>query len=207
MAATRLIVGLGNPGPKYEGTRHNVGFDAIDRIAEKTGISGSDKNLLGRGLDRFRSSGLYEVEDGKYRGHPIVLAKPSTFMNRSGAAVTKLKGRYALDNQDILVIVDDIYLDLGMLRIRDSGGSGGHNGLDDIIDALDSDNFPRMRIGVGSSFRRGRQADYVLEPFSDDERPVVDEVIDRAADAALTFVAEGVVTAMNRFNKRKGGSP
>ena len=206
MAGTRLIVGLGNPGPEYERTRHNVGFETISRIAEKTGISSTDENIVQRALDKIKGSGLYDSVEGRFRGHSVVLAKPKTFMNRSGAAVAKLKGRFGLDTQDILVIVDDIYLDVGSLRVRPAGGSGGHNGLEDIIDALDSDNFPRMRIGVGSSFRPGRQADYVLEPFSDDERSVVDDVIDTAADAALTFVTDGVVTTMNRYNKRMGGS-
>ncbi|HEX9660158.1 MAG TPA: aminoacyl-tRNA hydrolase [Rhodothermales bacterium] len=202
MAGTRLIVGLGNPGPEYERTRHNVGFEAVDRIAEKAGLSTTDEGIVRRAVDRIRGSGLYDATSGRYRGRTVVLAKPKTFMNRSGAAVEKLKGRFGVDNQDILVVVDDIYLDIGTLRIRGSGGSGGHNGVEDIIDALDSDNFPRMRIGVGSSFRRGRQADYVLEAFSDEERPMVDDVIDTAAQAALTWVTDGVVTTMNRFNKR-----
>lgn len=202
MAGTRLIVGLGNPGPEYERTRHNVGFEAVDRIAEKAGLSTTDEGIVRRAVDRIRGSGLYDATSGRYRGRTVVLAKPKTFMNRSGAAVEKLKGRFGVDNQDILVVVDDIYLDIGTLRIRASGGSGGHNGVEDIIDALDSDNFPRMRIGVGSSFRRGRQADYVLEAFSDEERPMVDDVIDTAAQAALTWVTDGVVTTMNRFNKR-----
>jgi len=205
MAGTRLIVGLGNPGSKYAGSRHNVGFDAVDRIADRAGLS-LHENVLHRTVHRITGSSLYDASAGKYRGHPIVLAKPKAFMNRSGSAVRKMKGRYRVDDQDILVIVDDIYLDVGTLRIRASGGSGGHNGVQDIIDELDSDNFPRMRIGVGSSFRRGRQAEYVLEPFSEEERPLVDEAIERAADAALTFVTDGVVTAMNRFNKRNGGS-
>jgi len=204
MSATRLIVGLGNPGPEYEGTRHNVGFDAIDRIAARAGFTPDHKGALRRGVEQVRSSGLYDAESGKYRGRHVVLAKPKTYMNRSGSAVSKLKGRYAVDNEDILVIFDDLYLDVGTLRIRRSGGSGGHNGLEDIIDTLDSLDFPRMRIGVGGSFGRGQQADFVLDRFSDDERPAVDAVIDLAADAALTFVTDGVVTAMNRFNKRKG---
>jgi len=205
MAGTRLIVGLGNPGPKYAGSRHNVGFDTIDRIADKIGLP-MDESALLRAVHRLTGSGLYHAAKGKHRGRSIVLAKPTAFMNRSGAAVKKMKGRYGVDDRDILVVVDDIYLDIGTLRIRPSGGSGGHNGVQDIIDELDSDNFPRIRIGVGGSFRRGRQAEYVLESFSGDERPVVDEMIDQAADAALTFVTEGVVTAMNRFNQRKGGS-
>ncbi|HEY5565417.1 MAG TPA: aminoacyl-tRNA hydrolase [Rhodothermia bacterium] len=202
MAGTRLIVGLGNPGPEYERTRHNVGFEAVDRIAEKAGLSATDEGIVRRAVDRIRGSGLYDATSGRYRGRTVVLAKPKTFMNRSGAAVEKLKGRFGVESQDILVVLDDIYLDIGTLRIRASGGSGGHNGLEDIIDALDSDNFPRMRIGVGSSFRRGRQADYVLEAFTGEERPVVDDVIDTAAEAALTWVTGGVVTTMNRFNKR-----
>lgn len=206
MAGLRLIVGLGNPGPEYAGTRHNVGFETIDRIAEKTGVSAEREGLLKRAAQRIKASGMYEAVDGKFRGRPIALAKPTTFMNRSGAAVSRLMGRYGVEKDDVLVVLDDIYLDVGALRIRQSGGSGGHNGLQDVIDSLGTDAFPRIRIGVGSGFRRGRQADYVLEPFDDDERPAVDDVVDQAADAALTFVTDGIVVAMNRFNKRGGGS-
>lgn len=198
----RLIVGLGNPGPDYKGSRHNIGFTVLDRVAERIRTSFDDGGLVHKTLVRVKSGGLYVTATGRHRGHPITLAKPMTFMNRSGPAVLRLRNRLGIENQDLLVVLDDIYLDLGMLRLRSGGGSGGHNGLQDIIDALDSDNFPRMRIGVGSTFSRGRQAEFVLAPFEDDEKSLVDETVNAACDAALTFVTEGIVTAMNRYNKR-----
>lgn len=198
----RLIVGLGNPGPDYAGTRHNIGFIVVDRVAEKTGVRFDETGVLQKALDRMKSAGLYMTTTARYRGRPVTLAKPLTFMNRSGDAVVRLKKRLGIDNQDLLVVVDDIYLGLGTIRLKSRGGSGGHNGLDSIIDRLDSENFPRMRIGVGGTFTRGRQARYVLAPFDDDEKPLVKEVVDAACDAALTFLTEGIVTAMNRYNKR-----
>ena len=198
----RLIVGLGNPGPDYYNSRHNIGFAVIDRIAEKTRTAFDESGLVQKALDRMKSAGLYLTASGRYRGRPVTLAKPLTFMNRSGEAVLRLKNRLKLDDQDILVVVDDIYLDLGMIRLRSRGGSGGHNGLQDIVDSLDSDNFPRMRIGVGSTFSRGQQARFVLAPFETDEKPLAEEIVGLACDAALTFIAEGIVPAMNRYNKR-----
>jgi len=183
----RIIVGLGNPGLKYEGTRHNVGFEVIDAIAEKTGAD-------------FKQKGQSILAWTRFRGRPLGLAMPQTFMNRSGLAVEELLRKNRLDPADILVIVDDIHLPPGKLRIREKGGTGGHNGLDDIIDWLDSNAFPRMRIGIGSDFGRGQQADYVLDQFSDEERDLVGPVIERARDAALAFVTDGIVTSMNRFN-------
>jgi PTH1 family peptidyl-tRNA hydrolase len=198
----RLIVGLGNPSSEYDGSRHNIGFVVVDRIAEKTKAAFDESGMIQKALDRMKSAGLYMTASGRYRGRPVTLAKPLTFMNRSGEAVLRLKTRFGLDDQDILVVVDDIYLDLGILRLKSRGGSGGHNGLQDIIDRLGSDNFPRMRIGVGSTFSRGQQARFVLAPFEDDERILADETVGMACEAALTFVTEGIVTAMNRYNKR-----
>ena len=198
----RLIVGLGNPGSDYDGSRHNIGFAVVDHIADKTNAIFDESGSIKKALDRMRSAGLYMATDAKYRGRPLTLAKPLTFMNRSGEAVNRLKNRYSLSNQDILIVVDDIYLDLGTLRIKSRGGSGGHNGLQDIIDALDSDNFPRIRIGVGSTFSRGRQAEFVLTPFEPDEEPLADDMVKQASDAALTFVTDGIVSAMNRYNKK-----
>ncbi len=198
----RLIVGLGNPAPDYDGSRHNIGFAVVDRVAEKTRTAFDESGMIQKALDRMKSAGLYVTASGRFRGRPVTLAKPLTFMNRSGEAVLRLKNRLGLDDQDILVVVDDIYLDLGNLRLRSRGGSGGHNGLQDIIDRMDSDNFPRMRIGVGSTFSRGRQARFVLAPFENGEKTLAEEIVDTACDAALTFVTEGIVAAMNRYNKR-----
>ncbi|MEX0747158.1 MAG: aminoacyl-tRNA hydrolase [Rhodothermales bacterium] len=185
----RLIIGLGNPGPEYERTRHNIGFQVADALAEKARITFT------------RERGDVLLGWGRIRGYSFGLAKPQTFMNRSGKAVLTLVQRHGLETQEMLVVVDDINLPPGTIRIRPRGSAGGHNGLQDIIDALATDDFPRLRFGIGSDFSPGRQAEYVLSPFSDEERPLVEEALLRARDAALTFVSDGVVTAMNRFNK------
>lgn len=190
MANNRLIIGLGNPGAEYEDTRHNVGFMVVDALAEKARIDGFAHD--GR-ADAF-------IAEGRVRGRSITLAKPLRYMNRSGATVKNLVRRFTLSTQDILVIVDDINLEPGKLRLRKGGSAGGHNGTQDIIDALGTDNFPRLRIGIGNDFARGRQSDYVLSPFSADEQPLIEEVIATARDAAITFVTDGITTAMNRFN-------
>lgn len=184
----RLIVGLGNPGPQYENTRHNIGFMVADAVAEFAGIT--YKHERGNVLLGW----------GRIRSYPVGVAKPLAFMNRSGSSVRNLLLRYRLELQDMLVVVDDINLPTGKLRLRARGSAGGHNGMQDIIDHLGSDDFPRLRIGIGSEFERGKQADYVLSPFAQDELPVVDEAIVRARDAVVTYVTEGIETAMNRFN-------
>jgi peptidyl-tRNA hydrolase, PTH1 family len=187
-SSIRLIVGLGNPGPEYEANRHNVGYRVADAVAERTRIE-------------LRRKGQSMVGWGKWRGRPLGVARPLTFMNRSGSAVAELVRKRGLSPEDILIVVDDLNLDVGRLRIRGSGGTGGHNGLQDILDELDSDAFARIRIGVGSDFPRGRQADYVLSDFSEDELKLIEPVTERATEAALTFVSDGLTTAMNRFSK------
>lgn len=184
----RLIVGLGNPGPDYEETRHNVGFMVADAVAEMARISYEHERgdvLLGW---------------GRIRSYPVGVAKPLVFMNRSGQSVRTLLQRHNLEMQEMLVIVDDVNLPPGKLRLRPNGSAGGHNGVQDIIDRLGRDDFPRLRIGIGGDFARGQQADYVLSPFTSEERPIIDEAIIRAKEAVVTFVTEGVTTAMNRFN-------
>lgn len=186
-SSKRLIIGLGNPGPEYEDTRHNIGFWVIDVLAERLRLN-------------FKKKGQSEITWGKWKGHPVGLSKPVTFMNRSGLAVEELMRKNTLSPEDILVIVDDINLELGRVRIRERGGPGGHNGLEDIIDWIDSNQFPRIRMGIGSDFERGRQADYVLSSFNEDEMPVVQEMVAKARDAALTFLSDGIVVTMNRFS-------
>lgn len=188
--AQRLIVGLGNPGPDYEATRHNAGFLVADAVARKVGLAFED----GRGP--------FVIAAGSYRGVPLAVAKPMDFMNRSGTAVRKLLGQLGLEPDDALVVYDDLSLELGQIRLRGKGGAGGHNGVQDVIDRLNSANFPRLRIGIGSSFPRGGQVAYVLAPFDEDERPVIEEAVEAAAEAALTFVREGLVPAMNRYNRK-----
>ena len=185
----RLIVGLGNPTPQYEGTRHNVGFAVLDRLV---------------GKDSFRNDGRAQawVREKSLRGRPVVLVKPQTYMNRSGFSVKSLMRRYLLTPQDIVVVVDDLNLPLGSIRIRAKGGAGGHNGMLDIIDSIGTNSFPRVRIGIGSEFERGRQSRYVLTRFSEKELPVVAGALKNATLAVATFVTDGVVMAMNRHNRR-----
>ena len=186
-SSKRLIVGLGNPGSAYEETRHNIGFKVVDVLADRLKVV-------------LKNKGHSQIAWGKWKGHHVGLAKPRTFMNRSGEAVQELVRKNKLSPSDILVLVDDINLDLGRVRIREEGGPGGHNGLEDIIDWVDSNKIPRLRMGIGSEFERGRQADYVLSSFKEDELKTVREMTETARDAALTFISEGIVTSMNRFS-------
>jgi PTH1 family peptidyl-tRNA hydrolase len=186
--SNRLIVGLGNPGDEYSGTRHNVGFDVIDALASTLKIE-------------LRQKGESLIGWGKWRGRPVGLLKPLTFMNRSGLAVEKVARDKKLSPEEIFVIVDDINLPVGKCRIRSKGGNGGHNGIEDIIDWLDDDSFARCRIGIGNEFERGQQAKYVLSAFEPAEKDLIDEAIKQASEAALTFVTDGIVLAMNRFSQ------
>lgn len=187
--ADRLLVGLGNPGAEYEGTRHNVGFAVIDALAER-----------GRIALRYDGRADAYLGEGRLRGRPVMLVKPQTYMNRSGDAVQHLAKRWGVGPEAIFVIYDDINLPLGTLRLRERGSAGGHNGIQDIIDQLGTDAFPRLRIGIGSAFERGQQANYVLSPFGAAEQEQAADAIRRARDAAGTFVTDGLTTAMNRFN-------
>lgn len=191
----RLIVGLGNPGPAYAGTRHNIGFEVVEHMAART--------RTGLGPGRARAIGGV----GSWRARTFALAMPQTFMNLSGEAVLGLMRAYALQPEDILVVVDDIALDAGMLRTRPGGSAGGHNGLQHIADLLGTDAYPRLRFGVGRDFPRGRQAQYVLEPFTPAQRALVDEALPVAVEAALTFITDGVQTVMNRYNAFRPQGP
>ncbi len=186
----RLIVGLGNPGVEYEQTRHNVGFWVIDALSERAKI------------DMQPDRGPAEAGCGRFRGRPVCLLKPLSYMNLSGGPVRQHMTRVGATPQDVLVIVDDINLAPGSIRLRQKGSAGGHNGVQHIIDILNTENFPRLRIGIGNNFGRGKQASYVLSPFDDDELVPIEDAVQRARDAATTFVCEGIVTAMNRFNKK-----
>jgi len=181
-------VGLGNPGRKYEGTRHNVGFAALDVLAGRHGVTWE--------------SAPAEAVIGKWRAESTLLAKPLTFMNLSGQAVLDLLQFYKIEPQDLLVIVDEAQLDLGRLRARPSGSSGGHNGLKSVLGVLGTDNVPRLRIGVGRGDARRDLADHVLARFDPAERPIIDEAVQRAADAAETFVREQIVAVMNAYNRK-----
>jgi len=183
----KLIAGLGNPTEKYAGTRHNMGFMVIDEMAKRLFID-VDKRMK-----------KAEVGMGTYRGEKILLAKPQTFMNLSGESIQPLMDFYKIPPEDILVIVDDINLAPGNLRIRGAGSAGGHNGLKSIISCLGTEGFARLRLGVGA--KTGNDlADYVLGHFTKEEQPLIREAVELAADAALLFVTDGVEEAMNRYN-------
>ena len=187
----RLLIGLGNPGQIYRGTRHNVGFAVVDRLADQLAVSLHDDG---------RATAL--TGEGKWRGFPVILAKPQTWMNCSGESVHRLQRRFGLQNNHLMVIVDDIHLPVGRLRLRPGGSAGGHNGLQNVIDSLGTNEFPRMRIGVGDEFCQGRQASHVLSPFSAQELEHLTGVMKRACAAAKTFVSDGLPSTMNKFNRR-----
>lgn len=184
-----LVVGLGNPGSKYWNTRHNVGYAAMDALAES----------LHARVDRVKFQGLTGTVE--YQGHKLVLLKPTTYMNLSGRSVAAAAKFYKIPPERILVMLDDISLEPGRLRVRKSGSAGGHNGLKSIISSLGSQEFPRIRIGVGEKPHPDYDlADWVLSVFPLSEREAMAEVYRRAAEAACTVVTDGCDTAMNRFN-------
>jgi PTH1 family peptidyl-tRNA hydrolase len=184
----KLIVGLGNPGARYEATRHNVGFQVVDRLAARHGLTWE--------------SAPAEALIAKWRPAGALIVKPLTFMNLSGEAVGALARYFRIEIADALVIVDEVQLETGRLRARPSGSAGGHNGLKSIVAGLGTEAFPRLRIGVGRGDGRRDLADHVLAKFDGAEWPIVDEAIGRAVDAAEVFVTEGIVAVMNRFNRK-----
>ena len=183
-----LIVGLGNPGVEYKGTRHNVGFDLIDKLSEKMAIT------LQRG------NGLFFIGEGSFKGTKVFLLKPINYMNRSGRAVSSALAITRQPIRDCLVCYDDIHLDTGKIRLKPKGSAGGHNGIASIIDQLQTREFPRLRFGIGNNFPRGRQSDYVLSPFTPEERAIVDDSLEVASDAILAFLRGGIDLAMNHYN-------
>src|SRR3954453_11943714 len=187
----KLVAGLGNPGSKYAGTRHNVGFDAVDRLASR---HGGQWDAAPRGIEALVA---------RWRAGDTVLAKPLTFMNLSGTAIVGLLQFYKIEVPDLLVIVDEVQLDTGRIRIRPSGSAGGHNGLKSLIGSLGTDACSRLRIGVGRGDARRDLADHVLAKFDGEEREVIAEAIERAADAAEVFVSDGPAGAMSRFNRNR----
>ncbi len=184
----RLIVGLGNPGIRYAGTRHNIGFEVVDRFARRHGAR----------LRRRWCRSL--VADLRIRGEEFLLAKPQTFMNLSGEAVRELLLRTKAAAADMLVVCDDINLPLGRIRLRPTGSAGGHHGLESIISCIRSQDFPRLRVGVGEGNNRQDVRDHVLGRFHRSERRLVEDVIETAADCLDCAVQEGLHIAMNRFN-------
>lgn len=188
MAQIKLIVGLGNPGKKYQGTRHNLGFVLLDFLAARA----NRKFTAGRG--EYKQSRLI------IGGCDIWALKPKTFMNRSGLAVSEFINYYRIAPEEIVVVCDDINLPAGKLRIREAGSAGGHKGLADIIRCLNSDRFTRIRLGVGLPPEGQPSEDYVLKNFDKSEKAVINEMIENAARVVETLICEGITAAQNNFN-------
>lgn len=185
-----VIVGLGNPGKKYENTRHNMGFITIDRLAEKHDIK----------VDKLKFKAL--VGEGRIAGQKVLLLKPQTYMNLSGDSVREVMSFYKLNPEDLIVVYDDIDIALGALRIRKFGSAGTHNGMKSVVHRLQSDRFPRIRIGIGSR-NKGDLVDFVIGGFSKAEVPVLEKTVDQAVCAIECMIAEDTDIAMNRYNTKK----
>ncbi len=187
----KIIAGLGNPDKEYIGTRHNIGFDAITAISDKTGISVTEK--------KFKAL----IGKGTICGEKVVLMKPQTYMNLSGEAVIEAVNFFKVDPSDVCIIYDDVNLDPGFIRVREKGSAGGHNGIKNIILHLGSENFPRIRIGVGEKPKEWDLKDYVLGHFSKDDEVLIRVALQDAVTAAELFVVGDVAKAMNTFNRKK----
>jgi len=190
----KIVVGLGNPGSTYEGTRHNIGFRVIDRLAQQQNIA----------LDQHRCAALIGL--GKSQEEPLLLAKPQTFMNRSGVAVAALLNEYGLAAADLVVIYDDLDLPLGRIRIRTQGTAGGHRGVGSIIEHLGGVPFNRIRVGIGRPSEGNAVIDYVLAPFDEAEVGELSAVIERSAAALGCLIREGAPAAMGVYNRAVDGS-
>ena len=181
----RLVAGLGNPGTEYAHTRHNIGFMVVDLLAHESGL-------------KWEKSSKWDAATTKLGD--AILVKPASYMNRSGHPLHAIAQFYKISPEEILVVLDDFSLSLGRLRIRQSGGPGGHNGLESIIVQFGTEDIPRLRIGIGSAPTEG-STDYVLSNFLEEQKPLVRSTIDRAAEAVKCAVDKGVVSAMNTFNQ------
>ncbi len=184
-----LIAGLGNPGKKYQGSRHNLGFRVVEALSRRL--------QAGKPVQKHRAL----CAAAEYKGQQVILAQPLTYMNRSGLAVIELLRNYHVDLSNFLVIFDDLDLPPGAIRLRKKGGSAGHRGIQSIIDALGTAEFSRLRIGVGKPPPFIEGARYVLQQIEPSDRELIDEAVERAAEAALLFVSEGLEAAMNTYNQ------
>ena len=185
----RAVLGIGNPGKKYEDTRHNIGFIILDKFAEKNKLY-------------FKASkGEYYIAGSEINASPFFLIKPTTYVNLSGIAAKEFLDSYNVKLHDILVVTDDINLEPGKIRIRKSGGDGGHNGIASIIHHLQSDQFPRLRFGIGNDFEKGEMAEFVLDKFSDADQKNINPAIKTTLEIIDHFIEGGLDTALNFFSK------
>lgn len=185
-----LIAGLGNIGDEYTHTRHNIGFDIADALTEKLNT-------------KFVSERLAFFAESKYKGRQVYIIKPTTYMNLSGKAIAYWKNTLNIPLENILVLVDEMAFPTGQFKIHPKGSDGGHNGLKSIQDALQTTNYPRLRFGIGNNFPKGKQVEYVLGKWNDEEWSVVKKTIPTCVDAILCFVFEGIQNAMNKYNNKK----
>jgi len=187
----KLIVGLGNPGIEYQFTPHNMGFLAVDRLAEQCGVRVNNRHCRA------------QTARARIAGHEVVLAKPETYMNLSGMSVVELVGEYqAKPEEDLVLLYDELDLPFGSLRVRPRGRSAGHNGMRSVIAALGTQEIMRVRLGIGPDYPVGDGAKYVLSQFKKSQLAVVDQMLDQATEAVRVIVADGVQAAMERFNRR-----
>lgn len=183
-----LLAGLGNPGREYKDNRHNIGFMVMDQLASRLGVK----------FSRLESKAL--IAKVSYEGNSLILVKPQTYMNLSGQAIGSLVKYYKINLENLMVIYDDVDLPFGSLRLRPGGGSAGQKGMESIIEKLGESGFPRLRLGIGRPPGRMEAADYVLKKFSTSEAKFLPEILDRACDAILIYLREGIDSAMNQFN-------
>lgn len=184
-----LIVGLGNMGPKYDGTRHNIGFEVVDALAEALGVT-------------WKNDQLGDIAIGKHKGRVLVLLKPSTYMNLSGKSVRYWLQKEKILKENLLVILDDLNLPFGKQRLRGKGSDGGHNGLKDIDKMTGGNDYARLRLGIGDTFSKGKQVDFVLGKWDKEEQVQLPELLQYAVDTAKSFAAIGLNHTMNAFNKK-----
>lgn len=182
-----LIVGLGNKGEEYAETRHNIGFKIVEKIAEELGIS-------------FKNSNFGSLADGKYKGRRVLLLKPDTYMNLSGKAVKFWQEKENIPLENILIITDDLALPFGTLRMKGKGSDAGHNGLKSVCQELQSQQYPRLRFGISADFSAGKQADYVLGEWKEEEKAKLGERIEKFSKASLSFVFAGIQNTMTAYN-------
>ncbi|MDF1695745.1 MAG: aminoacyl-tRNA hydrolase [Saprospiraceae bacterium] len=182
-----LIVGLGNIGSEYDGTRHNIGFDVLDYLAEENN-------------GKWKTESMGDLCEIKHKGRTLCLLKPSTYMNRSGKAINYWMTKKKIKRDKILVVVDDLHMTLGKLRLRGKGSDGGHNGLKDIQQVLGGTNYPRLKFGIGNDFHSGQQVNFVLGKWDDKEMDIVNKTIKKSAEAIKSFTSIGIKFTMERFN-------